>query len=282
MFFTTNVLFAAKDTWVDKSLNWTYQNIIIVLALIVILGVLYALGQFMSNIIMDQKRMVMGEEMDALEVARQARPSFFKRMYDKAWNLIPMEKESEIDLGHAFDGIRELDNRLPPWWVYLFYGTIIWAIAYIYVSHYQESSLNQEEIYYAEMKIAKEEQKAFLAKQANRVDESNVVLLEDIASLESGQKTFQMHCSACHGMEGQGGVGPNLTDEYWIHGGSTVDVFKVIKYGVPEKGMIAWKAQLPPATIQRLTSFIKSIKGTNPPNGKAPQGVVYVEEASTN
>lgn len=112
------------------------------------------------------------------------------------------------------------------------------------------------------------------------IDENSVTLLTDKAGVGAGMKIFQEKCTACHGAEGGGAVGPNLTDDFWLHGGSVQDVFKVIKYGVPEKGMISWEKQLSPTDIQKVASFVLSLKGTKPANAKEPQGELVVEAAA--
>jgi cytochrome c oxidase cbb3-type subunit 3 len=117
--------------------------------------------------------------------------------------------------------------------------------------------------------------KAYLEKVGNSIDESNVTLLADASALDAGKQEFITKCKACHGENGEGGVGPNLTDNYWIHGGSISDVYKTIKYGVPAKGMIAWESSLNPIKMQQVASFIMTLNGTNPAGGKAPQGVLY-------
>jgi cytochrome c oxidase cbb3-type subunit 3 len=140
-----------------------------------------------------------------------------------------------------------------------------------------ESAPLQIEEYNIEMANAELEKSKYLATQANSVDESTVTLLTG-ADIESGKTIFAEKCVACHAASGgsmPGGVGPNLTDEYWIHGGDIKDVFKTIKYGWPEKGMISWQDQLSPLQIAQLSSFILSLKGTNPPNAKEPQGELY-------
>ena len=131
------------------------------------------------------------------------------------------------------------------------------------------------------MEAAEEAKAQFMATQENVVDESNVELLTDAGALGSGGKTFKLYCAPCHADHGgssPGGVGPNLTDAYWIHGGSTTDIFKTIKYGVPEKGMVSWQAQLNPTQIQEVTSYIVSLAGSNPANAKEPQGDLYEAE----
>jgi cytochrome c oxidase cbb3-type subunit 3 len=174
---------------------------------------------------------------------------------------------------HQYDGIRELDNSLPPWWVAMFYVTIIFAGAYMVYYHFTDMGVSSQEAYNIEVKEANAEIKAYLATQANKVDENTVTVLMDDASLSAAKSLYGVHCVACHGALGEGGVGPNFTDNYWIHGGDIKSIFKTIKYGVPEKGMISWQAQLNPSDMQKLGSYILSMKGTNPPNGKEPQGI---------
>lgn len=206
---------------------------------------------------------------------------FFSRLRKKYWeNPVPIEREAEITIDHGYDGIRELDNHLPPWWVNMFILTVIWAIGYMWFYHWGGSGLNQAEEYKMEVETAKKEIAIALAGKANAVDESSVIALTDASSLGEGELTFKSVCAACHGQKGEGMVGPNMTDEYWIHGGGIKNVFKVIKYGVPEKGMISWASQLKPSDMQKVASYILTLKGTNPPNQKAPQGVVWTEEGA--
>lgn len=139
--------------------------------------------------------------------------------------------------------------------------------------HVWASSPLQEEEYTQEVAVAQKQIEEFQAKNANSIDEKTVKLLaSDAKVVAKGKEIFTGKCVACHGAAGEGGVGPNLTDEYWLHGGTINDIFKTIKNGVPEKGMIAWKATLKPNEIQDVANYIVSIKGTNPPNAKAPQG----------
>ena len=136
------------------------------------------------------------------------------------------------------------------------------------------------ERYEQEMAKAKEAKKARLASLGSQIDETNVKLLTDEAAIVAGQAEFVSKCAACHLADGGGSVGPNLTDEYWLHGGSVKDVFKTIKYGVPAKGKIAWESQLTPPQIQNIASFIISLKGTTPATPKEPQGELYIAETT--
>ena len=138
--------------------------------------------------------------------------------------------------------------------------------------------MSQEEEYAQQMEQAEASIAAYLATQADQVDETNVVALTDEDEIALGATLFQASCAVCHGAAGEGGTGPNLTDKYWLHGGGVKDIFSTIKYGVPEKGMIAWKAQLRPSDMQRLSSFILTLGGTEPSNAKEPQGELWEPE----
>ena len=205
----------------------------------------------------------------------------WKSIERKLTDAVPVEQEESIDMGHNYDGIRELDNNLPPWWKYGFYLTIVFAVVYLWYYHVSSDWSSTQE-YETEMAEAAAEKEAYLAKVGNMVDESNVVVLEDASALAEGKAIYDANCLACHGALGEGGVGPNLTDAYWIHGGSVSDIFSTIKYGVPAKGMISWQSQLKPQQMQQVASYILTMQGTNPPNGKEPQGDLYTpaEEAA--
>lgn len=200
---------------------------------------------------------------------------WWQQLYDKLNDTVPLEKEADIMLDHDYDGVHELDNNLPPWWKGVFYASIVFAPFYLYFNHFADNATSTTEQYVIEMEQAKDEVKAYLATQQNTVDETTVTLLADADALGKGEAIYQSKCAVCHGKLGEGGIGPNLTDEYWLHGGTINDVFRTIKQGVPEKGMIAWKNDLRPRDMQEVASFIKSISGTNPPNGKEPQGELF-------
>lgn len=202
---------------------------------------------------------------------------WWQQLYNRLTDDVPIEEEGAILLDHDYDGIMELDNNLPPWWKGVLYISMAFAPVYIWFVHFSDYGTLQHEAYAYEMEMADEEVKAYLATQQNTVDESNVTLLADADALGKGAALFTAKCIVCHGKAGEGGIGPNLTDNYWLHGGSIGDVFKSIKYGIPEKGMIAWKSELRPRDMQEIASYIKSIVGTNPPGAKEPQGEEYVD-----
>lgn len=192
-------------------------------------------------------------------------------------DAVPVEREGEIMMDHEYDGIRELDNNLPPWWIWGFYFTI--AFAGVYLTYYHITGKGDLQIaeYNKEMEEGKLLKEAFLAKSGAKVDENTVVAFTEAAQLDKGKETFKTYCAACHGQAGEGGVGPNFTDEYWINGGGIKNIFKTVKYGVPAKGMIAWEAQLTPVQLQEVASYILTLKGTNPANPKEPQGELWSE-----
>jgi len=173
---------------------------------------------------------------------------------------------------HDYDGIKELDNKLPKWWLWLFYITIAFAAIYVLRYHVMGWAPLQEEEYEQEMAEAR---MAIGSRQsASALDASTVTRLTDEASLAAGKQIYDQSCSVCHLAQGQGLVGPNLTDEYWIHGCSIGDIYNIIVVGVPEKGMISWESQLKAEQIQQVASYIMGMKGTNPPNPKEPQGEI--------
>ena len=192
----------------------------------------------------------------------------------------PIEKENDILLEHDFDGIKELDNNLPPWWKFLFYATIVFAAAYLLNFHVFSKNKTMADEYKEEVQIA-DAQKAELIRTGAFISETSVTLLKDVESLSKGKEIFSANCSPCHGGKGEGIVGPNLTDDYWLHGGGIKNIFTTIKYGVVAKGMLSWQTQLSPKQMQQAASYVISLHGTNPPNGKPPEGTEYKETADS-
>lgn len=272
-------LTGAEDKSSSSVMNSLLANGLIFFAGLSMLGALLALFHLLNMMIKVQQIKIYEERgIEAfMEEVQKTKEPFWKRQY-KAWtNVVPVEKEDTVMLDHNYDGIRELDNSLPPWWVAMFFITI--GLSIIFLTYYHVlGGPSQLDEYTSAVKVAEEAKAAFAATQANNIDEDNLEASEDPQDLSIGQTVFMTNCVACHGAKGEGGVGPNLTDEYWIHGGGITNVFKTIKNGVPEKGMIAWGAQLKPADILKVGSFILSLQGSNPPNGKAPQGDKYVPE----
>lgn len=209
--------------------------------------------------------------------------AWIKSTYKKMLGSKAIEEEHEIILDHNYDGIKELDNDLPPWWIYGFYASIIFAA--IYLIKYEvlngDNQFNELKTEYAEAKIAIEEYKK-TAK--NLVDFNTVELLTEASDLANGKKIFDTNCVACHKADGGGGIGPNLTDEYWVLGGGIKNVFKTISQGGRDgKGMIAWsKNGLKPSDIAQVASYVLQFQGTTPAEPKAPEGDKWVDEAENN
>lgn len=195
---------------------------------------------------------------------------------------VPVDREEEVMTDHEYDGIKELDNRLPPWWLYGFYASIIFAGVYLFQYHIIHSKPLSAEEYQNEVAEA---EAAIAAKRSSSgvaaIDADNVTVLTDAASLTAGADIFNSFCVACHAAGGAGQTGPNLTDEFWINGGGIKNVFNTITNG-GRKGtaMIPWRSQLSPTKIQQVASYVLSLEGTNPPNAKAAEGEKWVDTAA--
>jgi len=196
-------------------------------------------------------------------------------IWNKILGLKPIEEEKDIVIEHAYDGIQELNNPVPAWFNFLFYGTILFGVAYLFYYYIAGYGLNQDQLYQAEMTRSAEEKAIYLQKSANAVDENSVKADNAAPVIESGKTIFSANCAVCHGPTGGGLIGPNLTDEFWLHGGGINNIFKTIKYGVPAKGMVSWEKTLTPKQISEVANYILSLEGSKPAGAKAPQGEKY-------
>jgi cytochrome c oxidase cbb3-type subunit 3 len=185
---------------------------------------------------------------------------------------------TEID--HEFDGIRELDNPIPPWFTTLFAATLVFGAVYLISYHVLGSGTVMADEYKLELAAADLERRIVLAAEG-AVDENALIMVTDPVALKWAGETFQKNCVSCHGAHGEGLVGPNLTDQYWIHGGSITNIYTTIKTGVPAKGMITWQLVFTPRQIQQLASYVLTLQGTNPANGKKPEGNLYIPPDTT-
>ncbi len=235
--------------------------------LLVLIGacVLLTLGVMVFLLLVLQKALNPAPAVPAVVVVK---PSFWQRYS----GLRPLSQEHELVMEHTYDGIVELNNPTPPWFMALFYGTITFGIGYMLIFHVFGTGDVMGQEYGQEMAIADRQREAYIKLVAGKINENNVTALVDVKAIGAGKALFTTYCVACHGAAGQGGVGPNLTDEFWLHGGLVKNIFHTLTEGVPEKGMISWKKQLNPLQIQQMSSFILTLKGTNPPGAKAPQG----------
>lgn len=199
--------------------------------------------------------------------------------WDKFNASVAVESEQAVMTDHEYDGIRELDNALPPWWKYGFYFTIVWAGIYLAYYHVSNGPSSEQE-YKAQIEEGVRQVEEYRAKAKNLVDETNVTFLADAGDLASGKAIFVQYCAVCHNADGGGIVGPNLTDKFWIHGGDVKDIFKTIKYGIQGKGMKSWQQELSPVMMAQVSSYVKTFQGTTPASPKAPEGPEWIETAA--
>jgi cytochrome c oxidase cbb3-type subunit 3 len=202
--------------------------------------------------------------------------SLDKKVFTRA---VPVEKEADVLLDHDYDGIRELDNALPPWWKWGFYVSIAAGVAYMLYFHLLGIGMNPEQEYGAELAEGRRLEEQYKARTKNLVDEDNLTLA-DADGIAAGKALYTQSCVACHAGDGGGGIGPNLTDNNWIHGGGMKDIYKTIKLGYPEKGMQSWSTVYSPVQMKNIASYIKTLQGSKPANPKEPQGEPYREAAS--
>ena len=178
-----------------------------------------------------------------------------------------MSEEKLLD--HDADGIKELDNPLPSWWLYLFYVSIIWSF-YYYVATMFIGTTPAERAQAAMAKLNSTEKSVeVMLAEGDYTDFSN-----DPDILAQGQSVYKTNCASCHGVDGGGLVGPNMADNYWIHGAEFADMYRVVIEGVPDKGMISWKPILKDSEIRAVISYLKTFAGTTPSKPKAPEGVL--------
>lgn len=264
---------AEVSQWKLGTVN-LYSDILIITLIVVMIALLFAalvVNKAMKSIL----SVTMPEVVKKEQEEKQAKAAQRKLNRAAAWNKLlgmrPMEEEKDLMIDHSYDGIVELDNPIPVWFNALFYGSIIFGFIYLLVYHVFGWGMNQDQEYLHELSIAEKAKQEYLAQAANLVDESTVEY--NAALAPAGKAIFTANCAACHGANGEGTIGPNLTDRFWIHGGEIKDIFKTVKYGVPEKGMVPWEQTLTPGQIAEVSSYIISLRDTKPANAKAAEGV---------
>ncbi len=276
------IAFVLFEVTIDSGEQWVFQKYPVIWA---VLGVL-TLFAIAIEIAVEAMRSILFRSLKAeskerfLQLQSEAKQNnWLNKTYQKlVGKSKPIEEESEIVLDHNYDGIRELDNQLPPWWVYMFYLTIIFAG--VYLTRYEILGADDTHTEY-EKEVAQAEKEIAEWKKTAKdlVDVNTVTLLTDKEDLDKGKAIFATSCVACHKADGGGGIGPNLTDEYWILGGGIKNVFQTISEGGRDgKGMVAWKGDLKPLEIQQVASYVLSLQGTTPENPKEPQGEIWKEE----
>lgn len=266
----------------DKPMIIEYPSVLALLGLILLVIIALEIVASASNNIINQ---LMSPEERAQKEALDNTPisqlPFVKNLIQKLTKTRGLEDEKEIELEHDYDGIKELDNDLPPWWVYLFYATIIFGVIYIGKYHLFGGD-NQIQELEKDMMITQKEIEEYKKTAPDLLTADKVVLLTDAGDIAAGKAIFDSNCVACHRADGGGGIGPNLTDEYWILGGDVKEIFNTIMEGGRDgKGMVSWKQQIKPSEIQKVASYILSLQGTNPSDGKAPEGDKVAASADT-
>jgi cytochrome c oxidase cbb3-type subunit 3 len=229
---------------------------------LILLGVVFYLKNMFKNL------------MDLVKTEQEktviAKPKRLKKINHVLTDVVPIEQEHKILMDHEYDGIQELDNNLPPWWVWMFYATIVFAIVYLFNYHILKTGDLQYQAYDKEIKQADAQVKAYLEANAMNVDETTVTLMSDASELGKGKALFETNCVTCHNPKGEGNIGPNLTDKNWIYGFNIKEVFKTIKTGTPN-GMPEHGSKFNPVQIQQVASFVLSLPEAK---GKAPQGEI--------
>ena len=188
-----------------------------------------------------------------------------------------IKNDDELMLDHEYDGIKELDNPLPGWWLATFYISIVFAVVYfIYYEFAGGPTLDQE--LSAKLTTIETVQQKVVETMGTKSEVNYLALLDNKQALEQGKAEFLTKCIPCHGAQGRGIIGPNLTDEYWIHGdGKMSSILKTINEGVVEKGMPPWKGVIAPELMEKVAAYVFSIRGSNPPGAKPPQGEKVTE-----
>jgi len=280
IFFT---VFGAVEYFVDSGDRPAFVKYpILILVLSVLLFVLIAfeiLYAAVNNVTYqlmteDEKKLFDQKENQTVALTQQ---QWYKTLMQKLTRSEPVENNDLVMLNHNYDGIQELDNRLPPWWLYLFYGGIIFGVIYM-VRYEIMGADDQETEFRKEMAQAKIDVAKYMLTAPDQMNESKVTRLIESADLAKGKTIYEASCAACHRADGGGQIGPNLTDNNWIFGGSIKNLFHTISNGGRDgKGMVAWNATLKPTEIQQVASYILTLQDTNPKDAKAPEGDVWVD-----
>jgi cytochrome c oxidase cbb3-type subunit III len=239
-----------------------------VLIILMLMSVNSLLKQHIANEKAKSGKVLTFEEIEEIEMTKQT-------FLEKLLQLKPLSTEKDKMMSHSYDGITELNNPTPPWFMGLFYITIIFGVVYMALYHWTGTIPLQEEELKNEIALAEKQREEYLKNAAGSINETNAVFVTSAKDLEDGKQLYVKYCVSCHGAEGQGGVGPNFADNYWIHGNKPADLFKVVSDGVPSKGMVSWKKQLNGLQIQNIISYIQTFKGKSPENAKEPQGELF-------
>ncbi len=271
----TNSAFAnGGDNLIPEDIkNYIAYGAIVTMLFIIVIAILALLRAFnVITLVMLKSQGYTAEQIQAEMHPPKKEKKPKAEVWNKLLSLRPMAEEKELLIAHDYDGIQELDNPIPGWFMYLFYATIIFGVGYLLNYHVFKTGQLQYDEYKTEMAQADIAKKLYLSKAANQVDENTVKLVSEPDVLKAGQGIFIQNCKPCHGEHGEGNVGPNLTDDFWLHGSKINDLFKTIKYGVLAKGMPTWEKQLSPKQMADVANYVKSLHDTHPAGAKEPQG----------
>ncbi len=280
-------VFGAMEYFIDSGDQPAFIKYpMVLLFLAVFLFLLIAIEVVVSAVDNVTYHLLTEEQKKQLEEAQSipfTESKFYQGLLNKLTRSKEIEQEADVMLDHNYDGIKELDNVLPPWWVYLFYGTIIFAG--IYLVRYEilgsDNQVQEFDKEVAEAKIAVDE---YNKTAPDKMDKDKVTLLTDAASIAAGKEIFTKNCIPCHRPDAGGQIGPNLTDDMWINGGGIKNVFNTVMEGGRDgKGMVSWKATIKPSDIQKVASYVLSLQGSKPVNPKPtePEAKQWVEQAAT-
>jgi cytochrome c oxidase cbb3-type subunit 3 len=278
IFFT---VFAGLEYFIDSGdqpafIKYPMVSVFLFVFLFLLIAIeitISAVNNVMYQIMTDEEKKL----VDDTNSEKIQESEWFKKLMKLLTKSQPIENEGQLLLDHDYDGIKELDNSLPPWWVYLFYGCIIFAAVYLIRFEIMGGDTQEMELK-KELAQAKIDVANYLKNAPDLMDESKVTQLTDAASLAEGKEIFTTNCAACHRADGGGQIGPNLTDDHWIFGGSIKNIFHTIEEGGRDgKGMVSWKGTLKPKQMQIVASYIMSLKGSNPKDPKAPDGEIWVD-----
>jgi len=243
------------------------SDLILLLSLnLILVGVLIYIKRMFKQLVENVKL------KSEVKVAKKAKT--LKKFNRALTDIVPIEHEDKITLDHEFDGIRELDNNLPPWWIIMFFATVVFAIAYMFHYHILGTGDLQVKEYTKEMKQADIDVQAYLSKMAMNVDETNATVMEEESDISSGKSIFVNNCAVCHLEKGEGNIGPNLTDDYWLTAGDIKTIFRTIKFGTAN-GMPEHASKLNPIQIQQVASFIYQLPFVA---GKEAEGEKFEEK----
>ncbi|WP_339658473.1 cbb3-type cytochrome c oxidase N-terminal domain-containing protein [uncultured Polaribacter sp.] len=274
IFVIVTFLALAKSFMVYENPFDVYENPLVWIALIGF--ILVVVLKEMVNVIAISKATELQNEK--LGIVPEESNAWIKKVLQSWTNSKDIDNEEEIILDHNYDGIQELDNTLPPWWVYMFYASIIFAVVYLVRFHVLDGD-NQIVEYDKAVAEAKASLEKYKSTATDLITADNIELLTDEKDLARGKAVFNLNCASCHVSDGGGAIGPNLTDEYWILGGGIKNVFTTLLNGGRDgKGMISWKNTLKPADMAKVASYVISLQGTTPASPKAPQGDKWVAE----